>query len=75
MARYRDSKTGKFVSKETWTRSHAQGGTRFKRERRIIKRLPLPQRISREGREEEIERDEEIEYGGAFDSPGGKVKR
>ena len=31
MARYRDTKTGKFISKATWTRSKAQGGTRYKR--------------------------------------------
>lgn len=30
---YRDSKTGRFVSKKTWTRSHAAGGTRYKRNR------------------------------------------
>jgi len=31
MARYRDSYTGKFVSKSTWVRSKAQGGDRYKR--------------------------------------------
>lgn len=29
---YRDSKTGRFVKKSTWTRSRGRGGTRFKRE-------------------------------------------
>ncbi len=31
-SRYRDSKTGHFVSKEKWKRSKAQGGTRYVRE-------------------------------------------
>jgi hypothetical protein len=30
---YRDYKTGKFVSKSTWKRSRAHGGTRYKRHR------------------------------------------
>lgn len=32
MARYRDTKTGRLVSKETWKRSRARGGKRYKRE-------------------------------------------
>jgi hypothetical protein len=31
-ARYRDTKTGRLVSKETWKRSRARGGKRYKRE-------------------------------------------
>lgn len=30
---YRDRKTGKFVSRKTWKRSRAQGGTRYRRQR------------------------------------------
>lgn len=30
--RYRDTKTKQFVSKATWARSKAHGGTRYKRE-------------------------------------------
>lgn len=30
---YRDTKTGRFVSKSTWTRSRSAGGVRYKRER------------------------------------------
>lgn len=30
---YRDSKTGRFVSRATYARSRAQGGTRYKRSR------------------------------------------
>lgn len=29
--KYRDTKTGKFVSASTWRRSRAHGGTRYKR--------------------------------------------
>jgi hypothetical protein len=77
--RYRDRESGRFVSKATWRRSRAHGGTKFRRERtRRIKRrkpplkvrpraLPTPEEIEREiAREEE---EEEIEYAGAFDSP------
>jgi hypothetical protein len=32
VTRYRDTKTGRWVSKSTWKRSKAQGGTRYKRE-------------------------------------------
>ena len=35
--RYRDRRTGRFVSKETWQRSRARGGVRFKRERIVSK--------------------------------------
>jgi hypothetical protein len=30
-ARYRDTRTGHFVSRSTWKRSRAQGGTRYRR--------------------------------------------
>jgi hypothetical protein len=40
--RYRDSKTGRLVSKSTWKRSKAQGGGRYKRERPITKRRKKP---------------------------------
>jgi hypothetical protein len=36
--RYRDSRTGRFVSESTWKRSKAQGGKRYKRERETIKK-------------------------------------
>lgn len=46
---YRDSKTGRFVSKSTWNRSKSHGGSRYKRQRvaqgssRVVaKRLPPP---------------------------------
>jgi hypothetical protein len=76
--RYRDRKTGRFVSKSTWKRSHARGGERYKREN--------PARYHRPPREEEepeelpepfeepLEEEEEPEYAGAFDSPGGKKR-
>lgn len=32
MTRYRDTVTGRFVSAATWRRSHAHGGTRYKRQ-------------------------------------------
>jgi len=79
ITRYRDRKTGRFVSAATWRRSRAHGGSRFHREkaRRVKRRkptqpvrpraLPTPEEIKREiAREEE---EEEIEYAGAFDSP------
>jgi hypothetical protein len=41
--RYRDSKTGRLVSKSTWKRSKAQGGKRYKRERQSPQRsMPEP---------------------------------
>ena|SRR5260221_13291263 len=33
VTKYRDTKTGRFVSKGTWRRSHAHGGTRYRRNR------------------------------------------
>jgi hypothetical protein len=58
--RYRDSETGRFVSKSTWTRSHTQGGRRYKRERY----LPLTksereaiEEMVKEAIEEEISRE------------------
>lgn len=38
--RYRDSETGRFVSKRTWKRSKARGGTRYKRQRIVPVRPP-----------------------------------
>lgn len=43
---YRDRKTGRFVRKSTWTRSKAQGGTRYVRqkvERRRVAPSPVPE--------------------------------
>lgn len=45
MTRYRDSKTGRFVSHATWKRSKAHGGTRYKRvvpKKPPVKRPPPP---------------------------------
>lgn len=75
-ARYRDRETGRFVSRETWTRSKSHGGTKFVRE--YIRRETAAEReeriereeIERAIEEEELEQEEEeIEYAGAFDSP------
>ena len=78
--RYRDKKTGRFVSASTWKRSKAQGGKRYtrifpipkKRKKRPILRpapLPKPRKWPKE-----IEEFEEIELVGGFDSPGRKKK-
>ena len=41
--RFRDRKTGRFVSRATWRRSKAHGGKRYVRERpRKLKKLPPP---------------------------------
>lgn len=79
MARYRDRETGRFVSKEKWTRSKAHGGTRYVRERIIPAEISaekkreekIREQIEREIEEEqeEFEEDEQAEYTGAFDSP------
>lgn len=69
-ARYRDRDTGRFVSKEKWTRSKAQGGTRYVRQ--YIKPAEIKPKEVKEIEEEipeEFEEDEEAEYEGAFDSP------
>lgn len=66
--RYRDTETGRYVSRETWNRSHAHGGDRFKRERVPLpskrpKKLPAPEAIEKEiAREEEFE-EYDIEFG------------
>lgn len=82
--RYRDTKTKRFVSKATWARSKAQGGTRYKRERVKPRKAPPPEkRIKGITEEEEAflpedileaieEEEEEAEYTGAFDSPGSR---
>jgi hypothetical protein len=80
--RYRDRETGRFVSKATWQRSRAHGGTRYKRSQvkvtRVKRRVPSPPKMrpralpTPEEIEREIEREEEeeeIEWSGAFDSP------
>lgn len=64
---YRDSKTGRFASKSTYTRSRARGGKRYRRE--------TTRRERERAIEEEREEEEEPEYTGAFDSPGTKRKR
>ena len=50
--RYRDSRTGRYVSQSTWKRSHARGGTRYRRSVERLARLPVrkvsrPRRIAR----------------------------
>lgn len=42
---YRDSKTGRFVKKSTWTRSLSHGGDRYKRERTISRKHKKPDRL------------------------------
>lgn len=42
--KYRDTKTGKFVSASTWRRSRAHGGHRYKRVRQIVPKAKLPSR-------------------------------
>lgn len=71
---YRDTETGKFVSKATWKRSRAHGGTRYRRSRTgPVKKHPKIAKAVRAAAlpepEERYEEEEEIEYGGAFDSP------
>ena len=75
ITRFRDHRTGYFVSKATWTRSKAHGGTAIKREyHKVTER-------KEEEEEEELQEpdysgddedfnDEDYEYEGAFDSPG-----
>lgn len=38
--RYRDTKTGKFVSKGTWRRSRSQDGTRYRRTSFVVRTGP-----------------------------------
>jgi len=74
--KYRDKKTGRFVSAAKWKRSKAQGGTRYKRERakKKKKREVTPPRELRTLREyedayaeaEEFEEQEEIEGGADY---------
>lgn len=46
--RYRDTKTGKFVSASTWRRSRARGGKRYKRVRRsVVKSTPKRRKAKR----------------------------
>ena len=49
--RYRDTQTGRFASRDTWQRSKAHGGTRYKRQ--FFEPSP------RETAEERAEREEE----------------
>jgi len=73
--RYRDTRTGRFVSKATWKRSRAHGGSRYRRVRiapvsdRHPKKAGPVRAAALPEPEERYEKDEEIEYGGAFDSP------
>ena len=74
--KYRDKKTGRFVAKETWQRSRAHGGQRYRREvtkpatradqTKRPRPLPEPRRPRRQGlpkprRLTDEERIEEIE--------------
>lgn len=83
---YRDSETGRFVSKSKWERSRAHGGARYRRStvsvlpRRVAPARPraLPPELTPEERfidEEQFfeEEFEEVEYQGAFDT--GKSKK
>jgi hypothetical protein len=91
--RYRDKDTGRFVSKSTWTRSHAHGGTRYKRTKVLVrtpvkKKRPVrvvPPEIEEPQTFEDLDDFEDFmddykgeyeteEFGGGFDSPGGKKK-
>lgn len=74
MARYRDSKTGRFVSKATWERAH---DGRYVRSQSLPppvrgEKLPPPD-LSLEELEQLEEdgfiEDDDVEYAGAFDSP------
>jgi hypothetical protein len=79
ITRYRDRKTGKFVSKVKWKRSRAARGSNVKREFSHAKRKAKNARVTRrprtlprprkKTRREIVEEDEEIEFSGAFDSP------
>lgn len=84
-AAYRDKVTGRFVSRAVWKRSKARGGKRYKRvrvhvpgrQRAARPKAPLEEKegfTEREDLVEEKEDFEEIEFQGAFDSPGGKKK-
>jgi hypothetical protein len=63
---YRDKKTGKFVSKETWKRSKAHGGLRYVREKHSKRPIRGPVRpetlLEQEMREEEEREELEIEH-------------
>ena len=85
---YRDRRTGRFVSKSTWKRSHAQGSTRYVRTHATAQRVPrgvTEAEIERELEREELDieraiesgefEEEKIEYQGAFDTPTGRGKR
>jgi hypothetical protein len=76
---YRDRATGRFVKKSTWTRSHAQDGTRYVRQHFTIEPHPPEEPVERKQistideledfMEESDEETEDIEFEGAFDSP------
>jgi hypothetical protein len=75
---YRDSTTGRFVSRSTWTRSHAQGGMRYKRS---TVTGHAARAAKRPAREEDLEdwidahEDEpQEEITGGFDTGKGKKK-
>jgi hypothetical protein len=58
---YRDTRTGRFASKATWTRSKAKGGTRYKRGRVTVEAKPAGQIETLEEFEEEQDRDYDFE--------------
>jgi len=71
---YRDSETGRFASKSTWTRSHAQGGHRYKRQTIPITKepekapvRPEPEELELEEFIDEYEDEPEEEITGGFD--------
>lgn len=75
---YRDKVTGRFVSRATWKRSKAHGGARFRRavlgkrtpSKRSMRPKALPGPRLKDVEDREIYDD--IEFQGAFDSPGSK---
>lgn len=84
VTRYRDSRTGRLVSEATYKRSKAHHGKHIKKEiatyfENSPRTLPSPRhsRFSAADRERAIEEEidqDDYEYEGAFDSPGGKRK-
>lgn len=74
---YRDKDSGRFVKRATWTRSKAQGGKRYVRQKVKQKPEPTPESApepEEEPEQEEPEEFEDIELVGGFDSPGKKKK-
>jgi len=75
---YRDSETGRFASKSTWKRSHAQGGKRYRRTTIEVAKPPArapevePEELEEFFDEYEDEPEEEIT--GGFDTGKGKKR-